>query len=452
LAVNPAARLFSQEDIKQIVVWGVLFQLIEPLLRPLVTEIAQETNGSFPNIALPVSQAADSVVKGHITMEQGAHEAAQYGFSKENFKLMVDSLGEPPGLELLLALFRREIIPEKGTGAASVSLEQGIKESRLKDKWIPVLEQARTVPIPPSDAIAAWLRGQIGEAEAKKLAYQGGIDDHGATILYNSSGRPPSPTELNVLYRRGLIPLAGTGPDQLTVQQGIYEGDTKDKWWHLFAELAVYLPPPRTVTALLREGALTDAQALHLFQQSGLSAELAGIYVAAAHHQKTAVDRELVKSDVLTLYMDKIISRTDAGGLLVALHYSAHDAEWLLDVADFRQEQKLITHAVTRVHSQYTAHKISKTQAMHALDQLSLPHAQRDQLLLTWDLERGLYVHTLTPTQVASAMTQSILTEGEAMEELTSMGYSAFDAWVLLATHNKGPLAIPRPPKQIAGQ
>jgi len=293
----------------------------------------------------------------------------------------------------------------------------------------------------------------LAEGKQSMLLRKGGIDEAGAQILYNSSGRPPSPSELNLLYRRGLIPLEGVGPTELSYQQGIYEGDTKDKWWHLFSETSVYLPPPRTVTALLREGALTDAQALDLFQKSGLSPELAGIYVAAAHHQKTAVDRELVKADVLTLYQDRIISREDAKGLLQALHYSSQDAEWLLDVADFRLEQKLVTHAVNRVRGLYSGHKISRQQALNALNGLGLAPAQRDQLLLTWDLERGLLVHTLSPTQVASAMVNGVISEGEAMEELVSFGYSAFDAWVLLATHKKGDLStIPRPPKTIAGE
>jgi len=65
-----------------------------------------------------------------------------------------------------------------------------------------------------------------------------------------------------------------------------------------------------------REGALTDAQAIALYQKSGLTPELAKAYLAAASTQRTAKTHELAQSTVEALYRDRLIPRTEAAAFL----------------------------------------------------------------------------------------------------------------------------------------
>jgi hypothetical protein len=57
-----------------------------------------------------------------------------------------------------------------------------------------------------------------------------------------------------------------------------------------------------------------------------------------------------------------------------------------------------------------------------------------------WELERAATFRPLTEAQLVAAWGNGVLTQAEAESELVAIGYTAFDAWVLLSNHNKGPL------------
>lgn len=440
MAVNPRSLFGGGEAARELFVWAVLAELIRALGAPLFQEFTQLVNALDPIQALAVADAVDAVVKGHLNREQGAFEAAKSGIDGQHFDVLVAAAGQPPGLEFLLEAWRRQFIPRSGTGAESVSLEQGIRDSRLHNKWIDVIEKMGFRPIAVSDAIDAWVEGQISEAEARAICYENGISADSATILFHTRGRPPSPTELNVLFKRGLIPMEGVGPDQTSVQQGIFEGATKDKWWRLLADLAEYVPPPRTVTALIREGVLTDQEGLDELRRSGLPDQLAGQYVAAAHHQKTQTERELAKTDILELYAAHLIAADQAKGALKLLGYNAEDQGFLLAYTDFKTNKARIDALVSRIRTFYIGRRLGDNAARGALSALGLDSGAIDGLLRDWHVVRASNVKTLTEAQVANAFHRKIIDQPTAINELLAMGYDPWTAWVELSTREGAPL------------
>lgn len=439
-------NLLGNETIKSILIWQVLGQVIEPILEPITTPLRQELLKLHPDQVISPADAVDAVLKGHMTEAEGRDAAAQSGIASDNFDRLLASAGEPPGVEQLMELLRRKLIPETGTGADSVSFEQGVRDSRLKDKWTPILLQALTQPISPADAVAATLRGQIARALGEEYAYKGGIGPAEFQILLDTAGRPPAPEQLVEFVRRGLIPVEGTGADVLSFQQGIFEGDSKDKWEPILRQLIPYHPPPRTVTALLRAGSIDEAHALTLFRDAGLSEELAAAYAADAHHQRTAATRELAKSDIVTLYMDRLVPEAEALTLLEGLGYPEQDARFELSIADFRQQKAILDRVVTRLRTLYVGRKIEKQAAIEAMDAIQLPAPARDQLLQVWDVERSLQQAHLTAAEIADAVKYGAMSEDEALSELAGLGFSPFDAWVRLAVTLRGKVQTPRPP------
>lgn len=434
--------LGSFEEIgKQFLVWQVLSQIANAILGPALIEVTQDINGRVNRVALSAPDAVDAVVKGHWSPAQGSAEASLSGIDGERFRIMVDSAGEPPGLETLLEMYRRGIISESGSGADSTSLEQGIRESRLKNKWVPAIEAIRTMVLSPAEAVAAAVRGNLDLTTAREKAYEAGVDPQDFAIMVHNAGRPPSPGELAELLKRGLIPLSGTGPDALSFQQGIFEGDTKDKWWEKFAALADYIPPPRTVTALLKEGVLTEDAALKLFKDAGLSEELAQVYVKAASGQSKATAHELTKSEVLQLYTDGLLSQPEAQADLQKLGLSATDAKALLEHPQASRERQLRNQLVGYVRTRYVARKITDQQAIDALQGAGLGQDEYTHLLKLWQLERELPTQHVTAAEVASALHYGILDEPTAMQLLQSLGYHPWEAWLQLSVRMHGPLA-----------
>ena len=210
------------------------------------------------------------------------------------------------------------------------------------------------------------------------------------------------------------------------------ESDLKDKWGPVLFQLSEYVPPPRTVVALVRAGTLDDATALQILQKDGLPAALAAAYVAEAHHSKVATDKTLAKADILLLYQEQVLSVDQATPLLEALGYTAGDAAFLLEMTDFRREIAAVNAAVSKFANLYINHKITYNNAVTALDNLGIVATQRDLLLRTWTYQRDANVKTLTAAEVRKAVQGGIITADTAVNRLVDDGYSTADALIFL--------------------
>jgi hypothetical protein len=72
----------------------------------------------------------------------------------------------------------------------------------------------------------------------------------------------------------------------------------------------------------------------------------------------------------------------------------------------------------------------------------------------TLDLEASVTVRTLTEAQIVDAWGKGILDDNGAMTELGNLGFTPFDAWVLLSIKAGGPLPgqpAPGPPSPLPG-
>ena len=448
---------------EQFVLWGVLMQIANSILEPILTPIAQEIWKAHPDRVLPAADLADMVVRNVLDMASARDAAAESGVAPDNFERLVRNTGEPLPLQMAMEAWRRGLLPESagegsaiGPGGLSEqvelpSLDQAIRESRLKDKYIPIAKGLQFQPLSAAEAVAAWLRGQISEADALARARVAGTTEADARVLYNSAGRSPAPGELATLLHRGLIPLEGVGPEQLSFQQGIYEGDSKDKWWRLLAALAQHLPPPRTIVAMVRSGAMSDETARDYLEKNGLSPELAAAYLADAHHSKTQSQRDLTTAQVLEARAQKLIDEPTAVRLLVQLRWTPENASLLLRERELRTARAQLDNAVTRTRSLFIAHKISRAEVEKALAAFQLPLEAIAQYLQTWTLERRANVKLLTETEIAHAFANGWLAEADALTEYAQMGYSPRDAWIALAYHSKTKLSGAMPAETVSG-
>lgn len=435
----------GQNAAEQLFIWAVLQQLVAAMLSPAFQEVQRAVNEVSQTTPLSPLQLADMVVRNILARGDAEAYAKQSGIAPSDFQRMVESAGEPPSPQEMLAAVRRGVAPLEGTGPDQVSFQQAVAESRIYTKYTRVLEALADLPLTVGDAVDAAVENQIPYDQAQREAFLSGVNADRFRILVNTRGNPPSPTELNELHKRGLIPLEGTGPEATSVQQGIFEGATKDKWWKLLAALADYVPPPRTVTALVREGTVTDDQALKLFQEAGLPADLAGAYLASGHHQKTQAQRDLTVSQVTALYRDRLVSRDEATTMLGALRFDAGSIAFLLDLADFEALQVKVRSAVTKVHNLYVAHKIDQQTASTTLDGLGIPAAGRDEMLTVWNLERDANVATLTAAEIADAVFYAIIPIGEGVARLVELGWPQDEAIIRIGIRLHGKQPPPAP-------
>jgi hypothetical protein len=440
-----ALELLIAQEVVNNLVGQLVGQIVGAALVGPITGLQAESFRVDQSAPISADAAVDAYIKGHLDLNEARDQAALTGISNPRFDILAASAGEPIPLLLLAEAWRRGIVPKEGVGAASISLEQGIRESRLKNKWIPIVEALQFQLPPIGTVIEAWLRAQATKEEALGWAYKQGVDEQTATLMFKAAGRPPSPQELFTLLNRGVIEETGRGGDNLTLEQGYLETDLKDKWYEKWKALREYRPPPRTITALSRAGAITDEQALKLYQEEGLTPEMAAIYVKTAHHERHAAAKELTKAEWVAMYVDQAITQEELLKRLATLGFTGEGAQMELTLADLKVDHALQQRAVNRVGNLYVGRRIDKAKAMTSLDELKLPPKQRDRLLAIWTLERRDNLKHLTPAEISLAVKDGIFGPDEAMAELGKLGYGPRDAWIILSTHLKSPVTANMP-------
>lgn len=417
----------------QIFLYSIIQQAVAGLLAPEAQALANIVWGANPTAPLSPAELALAVIRGERTEEDAAPEAAQSGTSADRFHTLVRITGQAPAPQELAIALRRKIID-------AARFTKGIEQGNLRDEWEDVIRALSIQQPSPEAMLQAELEGQLPHAEALARYVQLGGDPDYYGILFDTQGQAPSPVEALTLANRGIIGWSGTGPEATTYEQAFLEGPWRNKWLEPFRALGEYLPPPRTVTAMMREGSLTAAEGADLLHKQGLSDALVGAYVSSATSQATQATKDLSQTTIVTLYADQLVDAPTATAMLRELGYSDQSAGFILAVADLQVAQRYINAAVGRVHTLYIAHKLSRDIAGADLAQLGVPASQVTGLLSIWDYERSANVKLLTPAEIAGAYKATIIDQGTAQAYLEGLGYQPHDAWVYLSTHAKAKL------------
>lgn len=443
--------------IQQFFVFGLMFTLAQAMLAPFVQQVQNDVWSAHQDRPLSPPDAATAVVRGigagdsaGVTVPDWAiAEAAKSGITAENFKTMVGVSGLAPSLQLLFEAIRRQIIDE-------AQLIEGIKESDIKDKWIPFVAKLRYVQPSPTDFVAAAVQQQMPYDEASMWATTVGLEPAGYLdgnpdwfkLLYDVHGRPPGPVEMGHAANRGFIPWQGVGPDALTFQQAIAESDIKTKWTPILEKLAQYFPPNEEVSNLLKRGGLTKDQAVRLWQQNGVPTDLANAYAHIAEVEQLTQERALAKGEIETLLQEQFIDSTQAKELLAQVGYSGENADHLIAMAEFRYELSALRNLIRRTSTLFTNHKITTAQLKQALQEIGLSSTQIDGLIDTLTVQRDTNVARPTAAQVETAFNYQVIDQPTAIAMLESLGYDAWSAWFVLSAREHGPIPNepPRPP------
>jgi hypothetical protein len=462
---------------------------------------------------ISVADAALAVLKGAIQLSEGQQIAAANGMTAEDFGVILLNTGEPPGLQQLDEAYRRNIIDRN-------RLVRGIKQSRVRDEWIDVIEALRYSPMSSADAAEASLKGYLPEAEAARWSQESGLDPKAFPVLLKAIGDPLSRTEMADLVNRGEasieefkaairqsrvkdsyvdhaaklierpmtigdavrgfvqgylteneadhiqgmnglraadrkvvreidgIPLSLTELLRLhrmgkltieQVKQGLRESRLKDKYVNVALDLTVTLPSIFELRLLMRDGAITDAEAAKILTEHGFQPEIVKGIIHAFGSGSTGASKSITEGMAADLYLEGAIDRAELLKTLEAIGYSKAQSELIVQVADWRIELQSRSALISRVRAQYVERHITEAEAEGELYRNSVPHAVIARVMAEWNAEIRLTVKLLTPAQVADAWNDGLFAPNDepannatAIKYLERLAYSHDDAKMIL--------------------
>lgn len=397
--------------------YAVVSGIVSAALQPFIVGVSQASFSALPDLPLSPADMALAVVRGIVSEGDGAKEARNTGVNADRFGVLVANTGEPPGLMQLLEAYRRGFIDQG-------QLEHGIRQSRVRDEWIPTVLKLQYAPPPIGEAIAAAVQNHLSQADARRFVSEAGVDPVNFDWLYETHGRPPGVFEVGELVNRGEESLD-------FLKQAIRESDIKDKYVDAVAKLIRKIPPERTVVSAIRQGVLSPADGVRKLMDLGFNASDAAMLASEAQSTKHAATKDLARAQITQLYEERLIPKDQATKLLHGLGYDATEVGMLLSLADHSRHYKFQASAISRVHSLYIAHRLARHDASTSLDKIGVDPGGRDDLLTLWDAERAANVPHLSVAQLQHAVRQGIITHGDFATRVEAMGYSHTDMLIL---------------------
>jgi hypothetical protein len=412
--------------------WPGLSELLELWRRGALSEhdvkLALERQG-FPgeyverlpllhHVEIAPADAALMALRGIINEDEGRNIAGRSGIVAGDFDKLVLATGEPPGLMQLLEAYRRGFINDE-------RLQRGIRQSRVRNEWIDVVEKLRYVPASTSDALRGVIQGHLSNADGKQIAEWNGQRPQDWDWLVQTEGNPPGLMQMAQLWNRGII-----GQDEF--DQAARESHLKNKYIPAMRNLRHKLPAERLIVTLVQHGAMGEDLALELLAKLGYQANVAKAIVEGGLHQQANRDKQLARTDILELYHDHAISVAKAKEMLGRLGYHTANADLVIALVDLKREHGLQSKAAEIVRSAYVARHIDENGASADLDKLGIPASQRDYMLALWRIERFSHKRSLTEAQVIKANVLGLLDDHDAEQRLVDMGYLLDDARILL--------------------
>jgi len=353
-----------------------------------------------------------------VTMEEGKSTAALSGLNGDDFEKLVEIYGEPLSPQSLSEAWRRKFISRD-------RYERGIVQGPLRKEWFDVLEKLQYSRMSTVDAADATNQGHMELAAAQEVAIANGLDPQDFEVLIKIAGLPPGPDFMSEALNRRLI-------DETTFNEAFLESRVKNKYVHLYRQMAIRLIPQETVRLLYRNGVYTREATLDVLLQHGFSQDDADALIALEEVRQDDTTKELTRSQIIDLYEVRFLDLATTLELLLALGYSDNNARAMVELADLQRIQKFINSAVNRVKAAFLAGRMDESQASAQLDALGIPVDQRDDLFAIWDIDRTTISKTLTASQIRQAYNKDLIDLPDAMLRLTSQGYDDTDAALYL--------------------
>lgn len=467
------------ESGKQLFLWGTLAEIVRAATAPYLRELEYLVNTKHPNVPLSPADLAQAVVRGVMNKATADKIARKSGADTAQMKVLYDLAAGPPGIETVLQMYRRGIVEWGKVGPTQSSVANAIATSRIYTYWSDALKAMNILPIPAAEMVDAIVEGQTTrgtrsniEAAARgeqvsgltpaattfyEVMWANGYTPDQADLMFNTRGNPPAPTQLIELYRRGLIQWTGTGPLETTVQQGIYEGATKDKWEPLYKGLVVNIPSEYYLLTMMKTGQIPITVGAKLLHMYGYTQTVVAGIIGVASSESVATEKKLTKSIIEDLFLEDIFNATEAMTYLEGIGLGHEAATFTVTAWEMTLSKKQTDAAITKTRTLFIDRKIDAAEARSALEAYGITTKAATTVLTTWTLERAQNVTLLTSSEVTDlvkyAITGSTGTTfgiSTGLTYLQALGYSPRDAWLRLASALHGTTGFP--PIPPAGQ
>lgn len=271
-------------------------------------------------------------------------------------------------------------------------------------------------------------RGEITEGELKTLMKSLDIMPGWIDHLINISYRPYTRVDVRRMHATGVL----DEPAVLRSYRDIgYDLEKATKMTEFTVAYNTEEERDATKTDILTayfEGVLTRDEAGSLLAHLGYTTPYIEAYLAATDYrierrrrQEREEDTEeilqeeraLTKTDILSSYLDKILTEPEARAFLAEIDYPPSVIDILIAKTDHQELQRLLKEEIATTRTLYVNEEIDRPEVYERLGQFALPATQIRELLTRWDIEKERKVERPSVSQLLTFYFNGIINEAK---------------------------------------
>lgn len=391
------------------------------------TELAsQEVLAKKKPTLLPLEYAMDALWKDPGTVSLVRNILDRVGLSGEYQDLLIKSseavLGAIDARSGLLRGLINETEHDKILTAHHLS-DVNIKTIKKLYQIIPPVQDIITMAV--REVFTPEIVAKFGQMEGLpedfvKWAKQQGLSGYWSSAYWAAHWSLPGVGQGFEMMHREVI-------DQEELEMLLKALDIMPYWRSRLTEIS-YNPLTRVdVRRMYALGVLNDVQVHKSYKDIGYNEENAALMTQFTIAFTTEHEKDLSKSDILTMYKKHALDRDASKTMLDSLGYSPENTDLLLARADYEMYASYKKKQLGYIQRVYVAGKISESDAVARLGKLNLPANETNYLLETWELDRTSKVRQLTLTNLKDFFSANVITVSELTHELIELGYNAQD-------------------------
>jgi hypothetical protein len=360
-------------------------------LRPLFLTLAKQVNKMLPAEMLGAYDYATAYLRGYISAQDFYNYLGELGLPTETIE-MIKGLKNPLlNVGEIQVLYNRKEITEAQAISRLQQLGYGPEE-------IPqLLKLAKYIPSVPDfvrmavrEVFTPEVAEKYGQFEDYPPAFEeyakmAGLSPEYAKYYWAAHWELPSISMGFEMYHRGII----TYEDLKTLLRTL---DVMPYWREKLIKLSETPFTRIDVRRMYKAGVLTREEVTRAYMDLGYNEDKATKLTDFVCADANLENRELTKSELLTLYRERALTHDEIMGELKALGYSNEEIEFLIFIADFQKSKEKLNALKNAMKASYFAGLSSRNDVLVFLEKQAIPAAEVQELLDLWDAEREVRV------------------------------------------------------------
>ena len=282
---------------------------------------------------MSVADAVNAVVQNHLSAADGQTIAEQNGLEGSAFPILVETAGSPLSRTEMEQLYNRGL-------ATQADVEQALRESRLKDKYVGLAFQLHTKLLEPRSLGEAVRHGALSHSDALRKAMEAGYSSEDAAVIVESASAAKLQAAKDRVVASGeaLFMDSAISEEEFRTIASSMGYDTAEE--NFLVQAAAYHQEAKAFTAALN--AVRSKYIGHHIDQPEASALMDGLGVPSGQRdylirlwtiELAANTRELTPAQVVKAVAKALITPEEGQARLEFLGYSPDDATLLLNGA-----------------------------------------------------------------------------------------------------------------------